>query len=532
QPVGQQSQKLCPQCPAAGRGSEPLTITNGHVGMTERYIEWDRDRLVLAEGSADGQKVSVRSITVLDRQGEGSDTLGLLDGLRKAFPATSEKKRPSVGLVIPRQSVTVQRIQLPQVPDAELPEMIRMQAMMKLTVPLESVCMDFTPLPTKPGSSSRDVLLVTAPADLINVARRTLNDAGCELSGVRVSAYCIAQVLEQGGLLKADPESSAVDVVALLRHDFIELTFVRGTTVIFSHSGNPWNTPDAIERTLRSELTRARLSAAEILGEHRIGRILLVGSPTVTGAISDQLSTRFDQAKIERIDPIQFFANSPSDTRVSCSELLPIAGAILSQVRSSIDSVDLVNPRKAPEKRDLRRVRMLAAVLGLILVFGGFSMWKSNRMKALELSLAMIETENSGVSEEVDAGEGTMVLYNQLKDWSDRDHPWLDRLMDLKESLPNTDRIFVKKFSLQAVPRGDVGAVTVDLYARSEEDILKLERRLSAEGYKLKSSNSPKRKPAVASPDYQWNAVLEIVIPTSMTGLSEPSQDAASVAGS
>ncbi len=492
--------------------------------MTERFIEWDRDRLVLAEGSSDGQKVSVRTVTVLDRQGETTDTLGLLDGLKKAFPPTSDKKRPSVVLVFPRQSVTVQRIQLPVVPDAELPDMIRMQAMMKLTVPIESVCMDFTPLPAAAGSSSRDVLLVTAPADLINVARRTLNDAGCDLSGVRVSAYCIAQALENAGLLKSDSDPSAVDVVALMRRDFIELTFVRGTTVIFSHSGNSWTTPDAIERTIRSELTRARLSAAEILGDHRIGRILLVGSPAVTGAITDQLSIRFDQAKIERIDPSQFFSESPTDSSVSSSELLPIAGAILGQVRSTIESVDLVNPRKAPEKKDLRRVKTLAAVLGVLVVFGGFYMWRSNRTKELDLAVALLETENSGIAEEVDAGEDTMKLHNQLKDWSDRDHSWLDRLVALKALLPATDRMFVKKFSLQSVARGDVGAVTVELYAKSEDDILKLERRLSAEGYKLKAANSPKRKPAVAAPEYQWNTNLEIIIPANMTSSADATE--------
>ena len=77
-----------------------------------------------------------------------------------------------------------------------------------------------------------------------------------------------------------------VDIVALMRRDLIELTFVRGTAVVFSHSGSSWTSPDGIERAIRSELTRARMSAAESLGEHRIDRLILIGTPDVTSAVT------------------------------------------------------------------------------------------------------------------------------------------------------------------------------------------------------------------------------------------------------
>jgi hypothetical protein len=488
--------------------------------MTERFIEWDRDRLVLAEGTPSGTGVSIRTVKVLDRRGETTDTLGLLDGLKSVFPSTSDKKRPSVVMVLPRQSVTILRIQLPQVPDAEVPDMIRMQATMKLTVPLESVCMDFTPLPSRPGSATRDVLLVTAPADLIATARRTLNDAGCDLAGVRVSAYCIAQALEHGGWLKAEADPGTVDVIALMRRDFMELTFVRGSTVVFSHSGNSWSSPDAIERTVRSELTRARLSAAEILGEHRIGRILLVGSSDVTNAVTEQLSTRFDQAKIERIDPSQTLVSAPSLDGLGSSDLLPIAGAILGEAKSSIQVVDLINPRKAPEKKDLRRVKVLASLLAIVAVFGGVYIWRKGKIGDLTKQLAIVDVENMDYDGQLEAGKPTLDLYEQLGNWSARDHSWLDRLATLKAMLPTTDRMFVKSFVLASVQRGDVGQVDVELYSKSEEDILQLERRLTREGYRLKPSK-PSRKASTASPEYQWNAKLEIVIPEVLTPISD-----------
>lgn len=488
--------------------------------MTERFIEWDRDRLVLAEGTPNGTGVSIRTVKVLDRKGETSDTLGLLDGLKAAFPPASDKKRPSVVMVLPRQSVTVQRIQLPQVPDAEMPDMIRMQATMKLTVPLESVCMDFTPLPSVPGSATRDVLLVTAPTELIATARRTLSDAGCDLAGVRVSAYCIAQALEQGGWLKADSDPGTVDVIALMRRDFMELTFVRGSAVVFSHSGNSWSSTDAIERTVRSELTRARLSAAEILGEHRIGRILLVGTSDVTNAVTEQLSARFDQARIERIDPTETLISAPSLDGLGISDLVPIAGAILGQMKSSIQTVDLVNPRKTPPKKDLRRVKVLGGVLAGVALLGGVYMWREGKMKDLTKQLALVEVENTDYSDRIEIGEPQLDLHRRLGEWTARDHSWLDRLVALKGLMPSSDRMFVKRFELMSVARGDVGQVNVELFAKLEDDILQLDRKLTSEGFQLKPFN-PVRKAAPSLPEYQWNVNLEIVIPEGMTPRTE-----------
>jgi Tfp pilus assembly PilM family ATPase len=57
--------------------------------------------------------------------------------------------------------------------------------------------MDFAPLPVIPGSTTRDVLLITAPNEQVTQARRTLGDAGLELKELRVSAFCLAQAAAQ-----------------------------------------------------------------------------------------------------------------------------------------------------------------------------------------------------------------------------------------------------------------------------------------------------------------------------------------------
>ena len=101
--------------------------------MADKFIEWDRDRLVVAEGTAAGEKAQFRLVRILERQADSKDTLLLVDQLKQLFPVGADRKRASVAVVFPRQMVTIHRIQLPQVPDSEIPDMIRLQASMPRT---------------------------------------------------------------------------------------------------------------------------------------------------------------------------------------------------------------------------------------------------------------------------------------------------------------------------------------------------------------------------------------------------------------
>ena len=337
--------------------------------MSDIFIEWDRDRLVVARGRTDGNRVEITESRIIDRPADAADMLSVVDQLKQFGGSTSGKNRPQVTVVFPRQFVTIHRIQLPQVTDAELPDMVRMQATRRLTVPLESVSMDFAPLPVIVGSMTRDVLLVTAPNDQVTQARRTLSEAGLEHKELRVSAFCLAQAAAQAGILTASTDASLVDVIVLMRRDFIEVTFLRGTAVLYSHSGSSWSSADAIERTLRSELTRARMSAAESLGDHKIRRILLIGSTDTTSAVSDQLALRFDSASIERIDPATALVHGKLAEGVTATDVVALAGAIRGDAKATVAAVDLINPRKPPEKKDYRRIATIGGTLVALLLF-------------------------------------------------------------------------------------------------------------------------------------------------------------------
>ena len=480
--------------------------------MSDIFIEWDRDRLVVARGRADGNRVRITESCIIDRPADSADMLGVVDRLRQFAGGAVSRNRPQVAVVFPRQFVTIHRIQLPQVTDSELPDMVRLQATMRLTVPLESVSMDFTPLPVISGSMIREVLLVTAPSDQVTQARRTLADAGLELKELRVSAFCLAQAAAQAGILAESSDASLVDVVVLMRRDFIEVTFLRGTAVLYSHSGSSWSSADTIERTLRSELTRARMSAAESLGDHTIRRILLIGSTDITKSVSNEFAARFDSAAIERIDPATSMVHGALTVGVTATDVVALAGAIQSEARATVEAVDLLNPRKAPEKKDYRRIGVLGGTLAGLLLFAAVYFWRQGQINQLTEQKGILLGSNGAMSQKLKAGEDELSQAANISEWVDRDIEWLDEIVRLRAVLPGTDRFFVRNVQFSTVQKNGTGIIQLEGYAKSTDDIEQIGRLLVEAGYRIEPC-SLTITPASAAPEYAVKVTLKISLP-------------------
>lgn len=480
--------------------------------MSDIFIEWDRDRLVVARGRIDGNRAEITESRIIARPSDAGDMLAVVDQLKQFVGGASGKNRPQVAVVFPRQFVTIHRIQLPQVTDAELPDMVRMQATMRLTVPLESVSMDFAPLPVIAGSTTRDVLLITAPNDQVSQARRTLNEAGLEFKELRVSAFCLAQAAAQAGILTESTDASLVDVVVLMRRDFIEVTFLRGTAVLYSHSGSSWSSADAIERTLRSELTRARMSAAESLGDHKIRRILLIGAADATSAVSDQLASRFDSATIERIDPATSLVHGKLTEGISATDVVALAGAIQGNAKATVAAVDLINPRRPPEKKDYRRIAALGGTLAALLLFAALYFWRQGQINELTVKRDLLLASNNAIKQELSAGESELNQADRIGEWVDRDIEWLDEIVRLQAVLPKTDRFFIDNIQFSTVQRNGTGFIKLQGYAKSNADIAEGGRLLTAAGYGVKAP-SPRLEPASGAPDYAMKVEFELTLP-------------------
>ena len=472
-------------------------------------IEWDRDRLISTTGSASGKSVTLRQVVVTERENDGLNARELGEKLNASLKSANISAEKAV-VVFPRSTVTFRQIQLPHVPDSELPAMIRLQAATRLTVPIESVCLDYTPLPTTSNSESRDVLLVTIPEKNVKQVREALEVAGLELSGLRVSSFGVAASVVHAGIADQTLGADEVEALVWLREDMIEMILLRRQSVLFSHSGASWTSPDRIEQAVRSEISRARLAATEDIGDFTTKQLTLIGSPEILDAVPDSVSQRLNNAEVRRINPDGTLLKANDSEGVTVSELLACSGAIANQQVHTVESVDLVNPRKAPEKKDNRRLKILLyAGASILLLVGGWS-YRDNLVRKIEGKTNLATQEANSLRNAYKDAEEELNLDRELTDWTNRDINWLNEIKKINELTGGTDRVLVKSLNCSVRQGNDIGSIRIDGNAKSRRDVEELMRAFDEAGYAvspIEISDSSR------DPSYETEMSLELNIP-------------------
>lgn len=471
-------------------------------------IEWDRDRLLAASGATSGSSVKIAAAATIDRSGNLlAAEIGerLAEGLKSAGITAEEAT-----VVFPRDLVSFHRVTLPNLGDDMIPDMVRMQASTRLTVPVESVCLDFVPLPIAPGAETREVLLVTLPQQYVSQVREALAVCSITLSSVRISSFGIAASVVHAGLLSKQSGSNSVEAIVSLGSDSIETIFMDGNSVAFSHSGASWSSLDGVEQAVRAEVSRARMAAAEDMGSYTVSRVTLIGSDEVTSAVPDTISKRLNDAEVVRVDPDGKLLTGLFNG-ISASDMLAIAGAIANTTAGSVQNVDLVNPRKAPEKKDYGRLKkiLIGGTIALV-VIGGWK-WRDGKVSGYESQTAKLQGDILDMRDRFKMSKNDLALADNLKAWQERDLSWLDEMKKLRELMGSTERVFIKelKFKQSGASKDYVATVEADGLAKSRRDIEDLERTLRKAGYEVKPNTITQ---SFTDEDYSMAVKLDVRI--------------------
>lgn len=477
--------------------------------MSSLVIEWDRDRLIVVDGSVSGRSVAIRHALTVPREPDQT-AVSLGSHLQTALAGSSVSATDAI-VVLPRSLVTLRRIQLPNVPNDELPDMVRLQAATLLSVPIESVGLDFVSLPG--GDEQRDVLLATAPAEMIAEIQVTMHLADLELAGVQVSSFGIAAAMAHANLLSSN--SKHAEAVLLLRSDMIEFLLTRGHGVEFSHSGAGWSDSDAIERTVRSEVSRGRLSATESIGSHSIGQVTLVGASPHCDAVPDDVGRRLDNAAVRRLDPATSIVQGALPDDLTATDVLAAAGIIANQHKASVAAVDLVNPRRPVEKADTRRLKVLLTVGVAVLLAVGSWKWRDTRLQDLQQKTETIEQEVSSLKSDFKRGEDERDQDAAIQDWSSHNVDWLKEMDHVRELMEGTSKLLIRNFTMTAGRDNYRGTIKAECLGRDRSSIEAFQQRLDAAGYNVIPRTI---EPGGRDSDYVFTFPLEIMIPIEEPG--------------
>ena len=486
-------------------------------------------------------RVSVTSLN-LPADADRTDAAVLGAAIAKALDQLKLKPGPVV-MGIPRAQVVLKTLLLPVIADVrELASVVHLQVGRDLPFRLADAVIDFqvhrqisAPAPkpdanAKPGAEAPatplpklEVLVAVAKREVVAFYQRAAEAAGVKLVALGLlpsaSARCVhaCQLVERGqayGLISLRPDEVGIDIVA-----DGAVPFSRGASV------KPPTEPGAAEAFTSAatiEVVRSLHSYSGLGATSPLAKLFVVGATGHEAAVVAALATRVSTpVALLDTDALEL----PRDSRDPATGATAGIGLALGFADAEGLPFDFLNPKRPAVQRDLRRMKILAglaAVAVLFLVVAGVRGWLVGRR----------QTVLDALTAEAVAAEKNRPAYRQMigqagvvNEWVKGERDWLLHYAYLTAVLPRSEEVFLTSLSVSGQ-----GVLRLAVRAKSGAVLAKLEKQLRAAGYEV--------KPLAITPGsdrtgYEFLSTVELVVPpklkidlTKVTPPERPADDA------
>jgi hypothetical protein len=182
-----------------------------------------------------------------------------------------------------------------------------------------------------------------------------------------------------------------------------------------------------------------------------------------------------------------------------------------------VGAIDFQNPRKSRPRRDVKKLRMIAAAaaVGVLLIGAmGYRWWKVGDLRE---EITQKRGEIDGLKQTIKVGEPLMKSAALVGEWDQRANQELAQLGQLYAELPGTHKMYLVKYHLAAGPKNSLGIIQAEGRAKNEDDVSELFGNLYARGIKVK----PTKRQESADSEYPVHFTLDLELP-----LPKPAQAA------
>ncbi|MFN0050672.1 MAG: hypothetical protein ACKV0T_00685 [Planctomycetales bacterium] len=439
-------------------------------------LEWDQDQICGVQAQIVAGRVRIGRCFAIPRPHGSVASSGPLDiGFLQTQLSSLGVTSGDALVVLPRDEAVVRRAELPEASDDELPVLVRFQAGAKSSVPLDELSLDFIPLPRRNEIPGREVLMATVPQQTITEIRTLCETAGLKLIGLGLAPAAIAELVARAEAQGGTGSSGASLVVS--RHGSrLEISVLRQGHLLFSHAARlsvEATGPDP--QAIVSEVSRALVALRGSVTDVKIERVWTLLDDASHGQLSEVLQRRLSC----EVRPLDLFATVDWDRGkvepgLDKSAFSGPIGMLLGRADPRVPGIDFLSPRRPPVKRDTqkrRRVILGTGVAVLVALLAGNFWLKLHTLQSSIDALTIIDNE---LSKSLKEGEPTLMAMGLIDEWDGNGTAWLDQLAVFTETMPSTERIYLK--SLELNPRNGrlEPRIKADGYAREREDAMNL----------------------------------------------------------
>ena len=427
-------------------------------------LDWDTHELraVIAKSSLTGISVTDAAIVAIQSDAPEDVTAAIRQLLDKHGLSKSKTKAL---VTVGRGRSELRQLTLPPVPENELPDMVKMQAMQTFAAVGENTIVDFLPLPS-PDEMTSVLAAAVAPATMKSV-RSIITSCSLDLARVAlrpVAAAALFQILGTKGQ-SLDDSSIVGDVILvdLLAND-AEIVVMRGRRVMFVRAVRM--PEDSVNRPaqLAGELRRS-LMACGVNASSASQKVVIWGQAKTHEAERDKLAQSLG-CRVSTLDPMTLIDHSSAtDSVTHTGRFAPLIGLLVADSKATAGAsathlVDFLNPRKSIEvKTDHRKSILIGSGVAAAAVLLGFMAWSNLRSKDSEISTR--QTELAGMKNMISTAEESIGRTEIVDKFLDGNVIWIDELARTAKQIPTSSDAILKSVQAVSPPREGGGRITL-----------------------------------------------------------------------
>ena len=423
-------------------------------------IDWEKDQLYGLE--ADVSAGAVRLVRSFDLQWP-DEVLSANDPSAAGKWLGSKLQEHGISaaqvlVTLPREDAVVRHLELPPSPADELPDLVRFQASIKSTRPLDELLLDYVPLYNEVAGETKDVLMTTVAKEQTDFITKTLESAGLSLTSIGLApiaaAELVARVEEQQAV---NPNETSLLVCA--HGDRVEISAIKRRNLLFTHSTRLMSTNDASQhiQVILAEISRSFVALQKTLPDVSIVRGWIIAAPDEASTLAERLQERLSistvsvpECQVKVIDPLNLSnaTNAPIDVGGSHAPYVGPSGILMWASGGRTEFVDFLNPRKRPEVRDTRKYKVVAIAAAAVLVLGTGFTFRQMTINELESSYRSISGEVRDKKKELEPLLERVDKADTVQSWVDRRINWLEQTDELITSIDGTENYFLNDLRL------------------------------------------------------------------------------------
>ncbi|MEZ6087978.1 MAG: hypothetical protein R3C05_08130 [Pirellulaceae bacterium] len=426
-------------------------------------IEWDDNQIRVVAARPRGNRFMVTDVLTIDIAGEKPDAIGMK--LKDSLAANGLLKLPTL-IAIGRGRAELRQLNLPVIPDDELPDVVRFQAVRQFAAAGERAAIDFLPI----GRSATGVEVAAAALapEHVDGIRRI-----CQASDLQVQRIVLRPTAAAALYQLAKPSDAIETILIDTLIDEIDLVVMRGATPSFLRSVRVPLAEEARQRTIVSEVRRSLMAVRRDGTDAGQRKIIVWGRQEVHDDLIRALSDELGIAA-EAVNPFELVETQPElkeSLPQHVGRFAPLLGLLEGDVLGGQGLIDFLNPRQRPEPKSHRNRYALygglAAALVLLLGYFGWS-----QLSTLDAKYDSVLKASNDLKGAVDAAQTSKANLARIDEFLDGDVFLLGELAYLSENLADAERLRINQLSVTANPRG---GATIDINGVAAEPAVVLQ---------------------------------------------------------